>query len=398
MDWTGTGTRPGSGAAGDEPSAEAARRYSAMGRAAEELLHDSEEKYRRLVENIGAVLYSVDGQGVTTYISPVFESLFGINPGVLLGKRFAQFIHPDDLASSMEAYAGMMSGSPGVPWECRIVLPGTESVYWVQGYNRPLREGGVIVGFQGVLVDITARKQVDALKDQFIGLVSHELRTPLTVIVGALNTALSEGPRLSARERRRLLEDAASEAGLLCHILDNLVELSRSRADRLSLQIETVPLAEVVGRAMDRVKSLTPAARLTADLPQGLPPIRADRIRLEQVLYNLLDNAVKYSPGGEVRLSARRRGEDLVTCVHDSGPAIPPEDRDRLFRPFERIRNDRTGGIKGIGLGLVVCRSLLEAHGGKIWLEPDTGGGNTFCFTIPIRGPAGPVAVNERST
>ncbi len=357
-------------------------------KATEAMLQESEEKYRHLVENIGGVLYSVDDQGITTYISPVFESLFGLNPDVLVGKRFADFIHPEDLAASMENFARTMSGSLDVPWECRMVLPGTESVFWVQGYNRPVHQDGVIAGFQGVLVDVTARKQVDELKDQFIGLVSHELRTPLTVIMGAVDTALSEGPRLPAKERRRLLEDAASEAGLLSHILDNLLELSRSRADRLSLQIESVSLPEAVRRTMERVQSLAPAAQLAADLPDRLPPVRADRIRLEQVVYNLLDNAVKYSPGSEVRLSARRRGQDLVICVHDRGPAIPPEDRARLFRPFERIRSDRTGGIKGIGLGLVVCRSLVEAHGGRIWLEPGTGEGNTFCFTIPIKGPA----------
>ena len=356
-------------------------------RETEDMLHESEETYRHLVENTGAVVYSVDANGVTTYISPVFQSLFGHDPADLVGKRFADFIHPEDLAASMEKFAKVMTGGLNEPWECRMVLPGETSVFWVQGHNRPVYREGAIVGFQGVLVDWTARKQVDELKDQFIALVSHELRTPLTVIMGAVNTALSEGPRLSAREKRRLLLDAASEAELLSHILDNLLELSRSRAERLSLQLESVSLQDAVERTVERVKGSSRRWRLVMDLPEGLPPVRADRIRLERVLYNLLDNAVKYSPGGEVRVSARRKGKDLVVSVHDRGPGIPPEDQARLFRPFERIRGDRTDGIKGIGLGLMVCRSLVEAHGGRIWLEPDTGEGNTFCFTIPIKGP-----------
>lgn len=356
-------------------------------RLAEDMLHDSEEMYRHLVENTGAVLYSVDADGVTTYISPVFRSLFGHDPADLVGKRFADFIHPDDLPASMEKFGRVMSGGPNEPWECRMVLPGETSVFWVQGHNRPVYRDGAIVGFQGVLVDWTARKQVDELKDQFIALVSHELRTPLTVIMGAVNTALSEGPRLSAREKRRLLLDAASEADLLSHILDNLLELSRFRAERLSLQLESVALEDVVQRTVERVKGASHGWRLVVDLPEGLPPVRADRIRLERVLYNLLDNAVKYSPGGDVRVSARRRGKDLVVSVHDRGPGIYPEDQARLFRPFERIKDDRTDGTKGIGLGLMVCRSLVEAHGGRIWLEPETGEGNTFCFTIPIKGP-----------
>lgn len=359
-------------------------------RLTETMLHDSEEMYRHLVENTGAVLYSVDAAGVTTYISPVFQSLFGHDPADLVGRRFADFLHPDDLEASMENFAKVMSGGLSDPWECRMVLPGDTNVFWVQGHNRPVYRDGAIVGFQGVLVDWTARKQVDDLKDQFIALVSHELRTPLTVIMGAVNTALSEGPRLSPGEKRRLLRDAASEAELLSHILENLLELSRSRAERLSLQLEPVALAEAVERTVERVKGGSRGWRLVMDLPQTLPRIRADRIRLERVLYNLLDNAVKYSPGGEIRVSARRKGKDLVVSVHDRGPGICHEDQARLFQPFERIAGDRTDGVKGIGLGLMVCRSLVEAHGGRIWLEPETGQGNTFCFTIPIRGPASP--------
>ncbi len=354
----------------------------------EDMLHESEEKYRHLVENTGAVLYSVDANGVTTYISPVFETLFGCNPVQLMGRRFADFIHPDDLKASIDNFSRVLSGALNEPWECRIVLPGVTETFWVQGHNRPVYKDGEVAGFQGVLVDVTARKQLDDLKDQFIGLVSHELRTPLTVIMGAVNTALSEAPRLSASEKRRLLQDAASEAELLSHILDNLLELSRSRADRLSLQLESLALREVVQRTVERITASSPGLRLSVDMPSTLPAVRADRIRLERILYNLLDNAVKYSPGGEIRVSVRRKGKEMVVSVHDEGPGISPEDQARLFRPFERIGEDSTGGVDGIGLGLMVCRSLVEAHGGRIWLESGAGKGSTFCFTIPIKGPA----------
>lgn len=354
-------------------------------RLTEDMLHESEEKYRQLVENTGAVLYSVDENGVTTYISPVFESLFGRSPAELVGKRFADFIHPEDLPSSMENFRKVMSGSLQEPWECRMVLPGGGGIFWVQGHNRPVYRAEAIVGFQGVLVDVTARKQVDALKDQFISLVSHELRTPLTVIMGAVNTALSEGPRLSTQETRRLLQDAASEADLLSHILENLLELSRSRADRLNLQLEIVVLKELVRKITYKVRPLSPAHQLVMDLPRTLPPIRADRIRLERILYNLLDNAVKYSPGGEIRVSARREGRELVVSVHDQGPGMPPEHQAKLFRPFERVGSAQTDGIQGIGLGLLVCRSLVEAHGGRIWFKSETGQGTTFYFALPIK-------------
>jgi signal transduction histidine kinase len=236
------------------------------------------------------------------------------------------------------------------------------------------------------LRNMEERKKVDELKDQFIGLVSHELRTPLTVIMGALNTALSEAPRLSPQETRGLLEDAASESELLSHILENLLELSRSQAHRLTLQLEPLMLEDVVQKTIQVAKRYSSMHQFVMDLPRTLPPLRADRIRLERILHNLVENAVKYSPGGEVRVSARQDGNNLVIAVHDQGPGISPEDQAKLFQPFLRIRQTETDGIKGIGLGLIVCRSLVEAHGGRIWCESNPGQGTTFYFTLPIAG------------
>jgi PAS domain S-box-containing protein len=478
---------------------------------AEDRLQESEETYRRLVENIDAVIYSVDENGVTTYISPTFKMLFGTDPAELVGKRFADFVHPEDLSRSLENLRKVMSDTLTEPWECRMVLPGTSQIYWVQGHNRPIYKDGTIVGFQGVLVDITDRRQaeeaiqiserkyrtlvesspdgilsidtlqhivecnegicrllgyakeeikgadvrkvttsstlergdaftqqvdehgcaeaelellhrdghsvpvwvkmvgmqgakqsdyqilaylrdieerkkLDELKDQFIGLVSHELRTPLTVIVGAVNTVLTESPRLSPRETRRLLEDAASEAELLSDILENLLELSRSRAERLTLHLEPVVLQEVVESAVDKARRRSLAHKFVMDLPGTLPPMHADRIRLERVLHNLLDNAVKYSPEGEVRVSASRKGRNVIIEVHDQGPGISPEDQGALFQPFHRVERGDEEGVQGIGLGLLVCRSLVEAHGGRIWVESDPGQGTSFLFSLPADG------------
>jgi len=476
---------------------------------AEDRLRESEEKYRQLVENINAAIYSVDENAITTYISPTFETLFGTDPAELIGKRFADFIHPEDLPASMESLRKVMSASLMEPWECRMVLPGSSQVYWVQGHNRPVYKDGCVVGFQGVLVDITRQKQaeqalelsekkyrtlvesspdgilsvdahkrivecnegicrllgyakeeikgadvgkvatssalekgdaftqqidangcveaelemlhrdghsvpvwvkmvgihraeqgeyeimaylrnmeerkrVDEMKDQFINMVSHEIRTPLTVIMGAVNTVLSEGGHLPRPESRRLLEDASSEADQLSHILDNLLELSRSQAKRLTLQLEPLVLEGVVHKIIEQARRHSPMHTFVVDLPNLLPALRADRTRLERILHNLVENAVKYSPGGEIRVSARRDGRNLVIGVHDQGPGIPTDDRAKLFEPFHRARQAETGGVSGIGLGLLVCRSLVEAHGGQIWLESEPGQGTTFNFTIPI--------------
>jgi len=477
---------------------------------------ESEDKYRHLVENIDAVVYSVDAAGVTTYISPTFESIFRHSESELVGKPFADFIHPEDLPGSMEKFGKAMSGRLDEPWECRMVMPGSGEAFWVQGFNRPVYVGNAIVGMQGVLVDITnrkkadeetrraeeryrtlvesspdgiltvastghiidcnngacsllgypverlrgadmrdmvtgktmeiqssvradldatgvaeaevelvrfdgrkipvwakivelkdsgqgsfqlmvylrdieRRKKMDELKDEFIGLVSHELRSPLTVIMGALKTALADGAHLSKEEMRQLLEDASFETDSLSHLLENLLELSRVRADRLSLYVTPVNLQAVVQKAVDQVRRQSSRHRFVVDLPGELPPIHADELRLGRILYNLLENGVNYSPdGGDIRVFAEGDGQMLTISVSDQGMGISPEDQTRLFQPFERAEVTKIGGIGGAGLGLLVCRRLVEAHGGKIGVKSELGKGATFFFTLPFdsRKPA----------
>ena len=229
--------------------------------------------------------------------------------------------------------------------------------------------------------DITERKKVDQLKDEFISLVSHELRTPLTVVTGAVKTAMDE--RISGEERNQLLQDAALSTESLASILDNLLELSRYQADRLMLHKKAVSVAEVAEKTAQRIRQQYSTHSISLDIPSELPPPVVDPIRLERVLYNLMENAAKYSPeGSEVRVFAQQEGEGLVIGVSDHGAGIAPEDQQKIFEPFTRLGVE--GKIKGIGLGLVVCKRLVEAHGGRIWVESKPGEGSTFLFTIPL--------------
>jgi two-component system sensor histidine kinase KdpD len=217
--------------------------------------------------------------------------------------------------------------------------------------------------FTAIMRDITERKKLDQLKDELTGLVSHELRTPLTVIIGAVNTVLTEEDLLSAQEKHQLLNDAAAEAESLSHLLGNLLELSRARAEQLVLHTEPVNIKAIVQNVIGKINKQTPSNRFSLDFPKGLPPAYADSLRLERILYNLLDNAVKYSPPeSDIRISGKTKGGHLVIGIQDRGEGISSEDQSRLFSPFQRLEN---AGTKGIGLGLLVCRRLVEAHGGR---------------------------------
>jgi PAS domain S-box-containing protein len=233
-------------------------------------------------------------------------------------------------------------------------------------------------------VDITDRKKLDQLKDEFIGLVSHELRTPLTVIGGCLSTLLTEWNRLSSGEVQQLLKDALLESESLSYLIENLLELSRAQAQQLSLYSEPTDVRTLVREAVSKIKRQATPHRFVTSFPEKLPSMNADPLRVGRILYNLLDNAAKYSPPGrQIKVSVEAEPKRLVIGVSDKGRGLSPSEQARIFSPFGRLENSRPDRARGAGLGLMVCRRLVEAHGGEIWVESRPGKGSTFFFTLP---------------
>jgi signal transduction histidine kinase len=233
--------------------------------------------------------------------------------------------------------------------------------------------------------DITERKDLEKLKDEFVGLVSHELRSPLTVITGGIYTVLSEWQRLTERDRRQLLQDAAVEADSLSRILDNLLDLSRTQAGKLSLYPESLDMNRLVRSTAKKIKVIAPGHYIRMHFPRKLSSVKADRVKVERILYNLMHNAVKYSPAGSnVEIFAVQGERFLTVCVRDHGEGISDGDQAMLFQPFQRLDKEASGSARGTGLGLLVCRRLVEAHGGHIWVEAELGQGSSFYFTLPL--------------
>jgi PAS domain S-box-containing protein len=316
-----------------------------------------------------------------TRFNHAFERLTGRSADEVLGGTL-DILFPDD--SRDESMKHIREATSGERWEVveipikhkdgtvHILLWNSATLYDTDGQT-PL---ATIAQGQ----DITERKKVEQLKDEFIGLVSHELKTPLTVVTGAIHTAMDE--RVSPEERHRLLEDAAWGAESLANILNNLLELSRHQADRLTLDRKSVDIREIADKAAKAVGKQHPTYVMSLDIPSRLQLV-VDPGRLERIFINLIDNACKYSPeGSEVRVFTRQGKQEVVIGVSDQGVGIAPEDQEDLFEPFSRVGLESR--IQGIGLGLVVCRRLVEAHGGRIWVESNPDGGSTFLFTIPL--------------
>ncbi len=226
------------------------------------------------------------------------------------------------------------------------------------------------------------RIESERLRNSLLSSVSHDLRTPLATITGAVTTILDEGTHLDEGTRRELLESVREEADRLNRLVQNLLEMTRLESGALQLHKELHPLEEVIGAALGRLAKRLAGRRVTTRVPPTLPLVPIDDALIEQVLLNLLDNALKYTPpASPIEIIATATDRNVTVEIADRGPGLPPGDQDRIFEKF--YRGQTTGG-RGAGLGLSICRGIVRAHGGRIWAQNLPGGGVAFLFTLPL--------------
>ncbi|HEY3397865.1 MAG TPA: sensor histidine kinase KdpD [Armatimonadota bacterium] len=246
------------------------------------------------------------------------------------------------------------------------------------------------------------RAEVFSSAEQFrqtlLDSVSHDLRTPLAAVIGAATSYLEAAEVYDAAGVRGLLETIRDQATLMNDLIEKMLDMARVESGTLAPSLDWCDLQDLVGATLARADLADRAVR--ADLPPDLPLVRGDFVLLQRVLSNLLDNAVKYSPpGSPVEIFARVVGPEVEIAVQDRGPGIPPEERELVFDKFYRVKT--SGDPGGTGLGLSICRGLVEAHGGRIWVEDAAGGGARVVFTLPLTahqpGPAPETLAEESS-
>jgi signal transduction histidine kinase len=269
----------------------------------------------------------------------------------------------------------------------------------------PMRTGaGKFLGAVAVLEDATELTRLSQLKSEFISQVSHELRTPLTTMRGALGLLSRGRAGALAPAQTDLIHMTEEEVGRMTAMINDLLDLSKLESGMVRLAPETLAVRPLLEKLLEGLKVLIAekSQELVWEWDLELPPVRADRRRLERVLTNLISNAVKYTPaGGKIALGADVRpagaeGEAPAAVarfwVRDTGSGIPEEDRLRVFEKFQRGREKSIEGIQGTGLGLAIAREIVEEHGGRIWIEAAPGGGSIFYFTLPL-APTAPGGV-----
>ncbi|KJS83653.1 MAG: hypothetical protein JM58_12310 [Peptococcaceae bacterium BICA1-8] len=225
--------------------------------------------------------------------------------------------------------------------------------------------------------------QSERLRTALFNSISHELRTPLASIIGAVTSLLDEGELFSKKDKKSLLSTVNESAQRMNRLVGNLLDMARLESGMMKLKWEWCDLQEIIGVAIRRLQDFLQDRKLVIDLPNNLPLIKVDFTLLEQVLVNLLDNAIKYSPlESEIKISVTIETENIKINIIDKGPGIADDDRERVFDKFYRLYSPQH--VTGTGLGLSICKGIIEAHGGSIWVESFDGNGSQFTFTLPL--------------
>jgi PAS domain S-box-containing protein len=317
------------------------------------------------------------------------ERLTGWREHEVLGRFYFELLRPRDLHSQeislqnspiLQAFSGQKIVNREMLMQARdgqlFAVAVTASVI-LSVHNTPT------IGILTVR-DITREREQEEQRTTFISVISHELQTPIAIIKGYASTLARTDAVLQPDALRVRLHAIEEEADRLNSLVANLLYASRIQAGGLQMEIVPLDLGPLVERVVERQRVKSPSATIQLDLPEEMPTVMADRERIEEVLQNLLDNAIKYSPGtAQVEIMCRAMGDEVITSISDVGMGIPLRDQPAIFERFHRAENGTSRAIQGAGLGLYICRAIVEAHGGRIWVESTLHSGSTFLFSLP---------------
>jgi PAS domain S-box-containing protein len=333
---------------------------------------------RRIVDAAKDGILTTDGGGLITSVNPAAETLFGHPAGALFGRPVGVILPGVQLGGSAGARSGPGAEIEGVRQDGSR-FPAELSVSVVAS------DGGR--AFVVIARDVTERRAVERMKDEFVATVSHELRTPLTALRGHVELVLDGDGGPVTELQQRFLQVATQSADRLGALINDLLDVAKIEAGRVQLRKELVDLAAVLREvsATFRVEADRRGLAFREDLAE-LPPVVGDRDRLIQVFGNLVSNAIKYTPAGEVGMSARATYGAVEVVVHDTGVGMTADELRQLFTKFFRSRDRAGHDPGGTGLGLVIAKGIVEGHGGTLSVESEPGVGTRFRVALPAVG------------
>ncbi len=357
---------------------------------AEEALERLRRQNELILNAAGEGICGINLEGITTFVNPAAARMLGWSPQEVVGRSLHEAVRHS-----------WSDGSPCAVGGCSIlqamreacVRQGSDEIFWrrdgtffpVEYVSTPLREKGQIVGAVIVFRDITERRAIERMKDEFISVAGHELRTPLTSIRGALGLVASGKLGALPPKCQRMIDIAVTNTDRLVRLINDILDLERIEAGKILMSMQDCDAANLMSQAADVMQTMAEKAGVTLKVQPRHVRLRADPDRIIQTLTNLLSNAIKFSPAGStVRLSVSRDHSAVVFKVEDRGRGIPSDKLDKIFGRFEQVDASDSREKGGTGLGLAICRSIADQHGGRIWVESELGKGSTFFLALPV--------------
>jgi PAS domain S-box-containing protein len=353
----------------------------------------SEEKRRMdaLLDSAADGIFILSPEAVIERCNPAFARMLGSGQEAILGQEHAQVVrflrHKEGLTLE-EAVAGGWPLTPHATLYVEGDLLRSNGMTVPVGitYSPLLSPEGGLTNIMATVRDITRFREAEELKSTFVSVISHELKTPVALIKGYVSTLRRDDAHWDRSIVQDSLQVIEEEADRLTELIENLLDASRLQAGGLAVQLSDVDLPSLSRRVMERMMTQAEQHQFIIDIPENFPIIVGDETRLSQVLINLVSNAIKYSPqGGVVKIAGEVRSQQVIVCVSDQGPGIAAGDIPHVFDRFYRA-SDASRTTKGAGLGLYLARAVIEAHGGRIWVDPKPGEGARICFSLPLRG------------
>ena len=352
-------------------------------------IQDSTSRLRVMVNRLQDGVMTTDAQRRVVLANPAFLNMVGSSGAKPQDSIVAEVVNHEAIIDAIDKALAMPAET--VAELCReitISSPDGGGEKIINMHCSPFRNrAGHILGTTTVLHDITANKEMDQMKSDFVSMVSHEIRSPMNSLLAQIKIILDGLAGEVTEKQRQILERASGKINNLVELVSELLDLARIEAGMIGREMEDIRLAELIDeqvnfhRAAAEQKNIT----ITNELEGELPLFTADRQGLDEVLTNLLTNAVKYSPdNGEIKVSAGVENDGVAIRVSDTGYGIPEEDLAEIFNRFHRVKDKNTREIHGTGLGLAIVRSIVDAHEGSISVESKLEQGTTFTVLLPL--------------